>query len=191
MADYLSTIIEIAAVATPIETPSESDWQKAEAELGLHLPLDYKALVSAIGSGRFGNLGLRNPVEPHSVANFERESYVDFHNQIAEHTNEKTLRLFPKRNGFLHLGGTPFGCELFVRPSASGEPPYDLCWFNLDEEEGRFLKMSLSRFLHDLYLNHLDEDWAVEDREMIWEDDPRFFSPGVERLGGTAEPLNY
>ena len=51
----------LAGVAR-VERPTDDDWTSAEADLGVKLPQDFIALVSALGTGWIGvGLSFRNP----------------------------------------------------------------------------------------------------------------------------------
>ena len=42
-------------------TPTQSDWEKCEHELGREVPNDYKTIINTTGAPSFGDCWLRNP----------------------------------------------------------------------------------------------------------------------------------
>lgn len=65
--EYLHKVIALAHVTAPAERPSSDDWVRAERDIGLSLPGDYRELVTELGTGRFGELSLFNPAHPPST----------------------------------------------------------------------------------------------------------------------------
>jgi hypothetical protein len=192
MNPYIEAVIELANVPNPIERPTKSDWCVVEEQLRIVLPEDYKIIVSTLGNGRFGGLALRNPVDRFSQNNFDRIEYTLWHSEMSQKVIRDNLHLYPAPGGFLHVGMTGFGCELFVHCASGEADAYEICWYDLDMGLSRIMHMSICQFLHDLYLKKLCYDWAEEERAMVWENNAPFFVGGADLVkGGSSESLNY
>jgi hypothetical protein len=178
---YLDWILQTADVRNPIEQPTSADWAIVERAFSIILPIDYKLLVSNLGSGRFGSvgLGLRNPASASPLGKFDPDSLVQYHRKLTALINPDVLTLFPNVNGFLEIGTTPFGCALFIQPPKKEDAPYNLCWFDFDDPAGppagRFRNLSVCELIHHLYLGLFREPWAEEARDLIWQDGSPFF----------------
>jgi hypothetical protein len=104
--------------------PSEEDWQRAEAALGIRLPSDYKHYLSTYGSGRVdGFLDIFNPAATEQWENLlarlaeQRDVFADM--QRGSHPIRYDL--FPASPGLLPIGQTDNGDMVFYLADGDAE----------------------------------------------------------------------
>jgi len=173
--DYVQEVVKLAAPVNPTEQPSHQDWQTVESELGLEFPADYKALVSALGSGRFGDgLALRNPRASSGYIRLSRDALLEFQRLMTEAKWEVDVSLYPKTGGFVSIGHVDRHAFL-LHPDQGGRLLDQIVWWDQDYKEIKDLGMSISRFIHDLYVGQIREEWAERLRQYFWRGGERPF----------------
>jgi hypothetical protein len=166
--DYTNELIRLAQVTVPKEQPSPEDWTHTEKELGVLFPADFKALVSALGRGRFGiGLRLRNPSATSSDVRLSHEALLLYRQPISDLQEKLAISLYPQRKGLVAVGSIDRQ-DLLFREDATANSLTQLVWWDLDMQEFHELGASISQFLHDLYLGRIKEVWAEELRDYIW-----------------------
>lgn len=167
--DYVTEIAKLAEGTARLEQPTDRDWKAVEAELGLSLPDDYKALVSCLGEGDFGcGLHLRNPCSSSEYARLSRQS-LEMHREPIRDLEEKlNFPLYPSTGGAVHLAGVDRQ-DFYLKPDSSGRHlGAHLVWLDIDTEEVRSLNYTVPRFIHDLYRGLIREPWAEQLRAYFW-----------------------
>lgn len=99
--------------ARPRNVPTDDDWARAEARLGVRLPADYKDFLSTYGEGRVGDfLGIFVPES--------RNQWHDLRTALEQERQVFVARrfplrfdLFPAKPGLLPVGQTDNGDMLF------------------------------------------------------------------------------
>ncbi len=95
----------------------EQDWEKAENELGIELPLDYKEFVNHYGVGGIDDfLWIYTPYSNNE--NFDLLKQIEVINNAyldmkKEYPEDFTFDVFPKVGGLLPFGGTENGDVLY------------------------------------------------------------------------------
>lgn len=161
------------------EQPQAGDWQKAEASLGLALPLDFKALVSQVGTGWFGNLILFNPAS--RLPNVELVGNIQAcAEKVSLLRRDLDLPIFPESRGYVHLGHGTDRWDLLWRRT-TGQPA-DLVWVDWDAGEYFPLSLPLPDFLVGAFRGRLVDArmrqlggsvWFTGDREFFLPLQPR------------------
>jgi len=166
--DYVNEIVQLAGVIRPTKAPKSADWNAVEKQLGVTFPKDFKAIVSALGSGWFGiGFGLRSPCEPSEYARLSRKQLLSYAKLVAESARRSCLHLYPETNGLVPIGGMDRQGLLLSR-SKSSSVLQSTVWWDMDYHVARRIRMSVSRLLYDLYLGRLRGDWAARMRNYIW-----------------------
>jgi hypothetical protein len=177
---YLQSVIELSRVADPIEAPSADDWTKAEAELQVVLPWDYKALLSAVGSGRFGEVAFLNPKSSSPYLILTRQQLLGFCDRVGATASNAGLSLYPDETGAVWIGTSPNGMELLFRPHTNDE--YGLYLLERDYDSYRTVDTTITQFLYQLYNGLRSETWTAEMRDLVWEPHEKFFTPRPEEV---------
>ncbi len=172
---FLERVKEMASVARPLEQPTREDWANIERDLSLRLPPDFKKLVSELGSGHFGEFSLLNPCSSSDYTRLSRERALSFWRNLEPVSRNTGLLLYPNPNGFLQIGSSGNRMDLLLRPRSV--EIYELVWLEQDYDTLHPINLTVSRFLHDLYLNLLTESWGREVRDLIWQPGEPFFTP--------------
>jgi hypothetical protein len=166
--DYVQKLIELAGSIQPIEQPGAQDWAHVERELDLEFPSDFKASVSALGTGHFGvGLYLRNPCASSEYIRLSHGALVAYREMSAGAARDSHIALYPDLRGAVAIGGIDRQ-DFLLRPDAAGKSLKHLVWWDLDTEKVRELELSVSQFVHDLGQGIIQEDWAVELRNYFW-----------------------
>jgi hypothetical protein len=191
--EYLERVVALANVQDPVEQPSIQDWTRVEEDLAIALPGDYKALITRLGCGRFGDLVLLNPASTSLDWNLNQKTLMDLQDGcIQSRAKEAGLLIFPKPDAYLPIGFTGFGRLLLVQLMPTMGANYGICWFDWEIPEALFLSISVSQFLHDLYLGVFDEEWARIDRDSIWESGAQpFFTSWRGDPSAVGDSLNW
>ena len=112
----------VALVPPPASVPPPADWAAAEAELGVALPPDFKALVDRYGNGRF-DAEIRLVPPPRLVQWMREDLQILRETQDLfrdERTGEPAHRVWPEPGGLLAWSGTGYSLALHWR---TGEEP--------------------------------------------------------------------
>ena len=174
---FLERVIQMAKVVRPVEQPSPGDWVALERDIGLALPSDLKQLVTELGSGHFGERWMFNPGASSKYTNFTRDQLFLFREAVGPIVKEAALPLYPESGGFIQVGFSGNRMDLLLRPGSSPETPYTLAWLEQDYYIAHRLEMTVSRFLHDLYLGKIEQEWALTARDLVWGKNEAFFLP--------------
>lgn len=171
--DYSNKLIQLAGAIKAVEQPTSGDWQSAESDIGTKFPDDFKRLVSALGSGIFGDaLYLRNPCASLQYHSLSKTALVEYGEILAYAAQEANISLYPAVGGLISLGGMERQL-FFWKPDDKG-----LVWLDVDFDQTVNIDMSITQFIHDLYLGLIKEAWAGELRNYIWFGQGReFFKP--------------
>ena len=168
--NYADELIKLAAPHAPTELPSAQDWKVAESDVGLEFPQDFKALVSALGTGDFGiGLGLRNPRASSDYILLSKEALLHYREVVAESEHESGITLYPKPRGLVSVAKIDRQ-GLLLRPREDNRSLEGLVWWDLDYDRATNLNMPISQFIYDLYLGRIQEPWALQLRNYIWRD---------------------
>jgi hypothetical protein len=181
--DYVEKLIELAKPLHPVEQPKPLDWERLEREMGLLLPADYKSLVTALGSGEFGvGLTFKNPVSSSEYTRLSADALRRYRQTVAFLEDRMGIPLFPQAQGLVLIGGVDRQHFLF-RPAKDRKTLSHLVNLDHDLEESRELDLSLSQFIHDLYLGRIHNEWAEQLRASVWIDEtiPFFKSSPVAK----------
>jgi hypothetical protein len=169
--DYVAEIIKLAQPLRPVEQPTPLDWERVEQELGLLLPSDYKALVTALGSGEFGaGLSLKNPASSSECVRLSSDTLSHYRQTVLFLEERMEIKLFPTPQGLVLIGGIDRQHLLF-RPTANSKSVSRLVNLDHEYELTREVGLSLSQFIHDLYLGRIHSDWANQLRASVWIND--------------------
>jgi hypothetical protein len=176
--DFVQEVVSLALVSGAAEAPTASDWQRAEADIGLQLPPDFKALVSTLGTGSFGvGLILRNPLAESEYIQLSKRALTQYAMVVTPSATRSNLTLYPRKEGLVHVAGIDRQA-LLVRPFGLQEPTAQITWWDADFHRAQELPMTLSQLLHDLYLGRSKAAWAARLRGYIWRDSGApFFTP--------------
>jgi hypothetical protein len=160
------------------ERPSKGDWDHAERDLGIHLPSDFKTLVSTIGTGNFGEFTLLNPISTSPYTKLSKDRALLFSKNLEPILPEIGFRLYPDPGGALQIGRAG-RLDLLSISDGKGS---QLMWLDEDFRQAHPIKDSLLVFLPKLYSGDLKDDWAKTARELIWSSDDPFFNsrPGIQ-----------
>jgi hypothetical protein len=182
-ANLVQKLVELAQPLHPVEQPKPQDWERVERELGLPLPPDYKSLLTALGSGEFGvGLGLKNPVSTSEHARLSADALRRYRQTVVFLEDRMGITLFPQPQGLVLIGGVDRQ-HLLYRPTENSKTVSRLVNLDHEYEVTREFDLSLSQFIHDLYLGQIHDEWAKQLRASVWIDDtiPFFKSrPGAK-----------
>ena len=166
--DCVSEVVKRAAVFQPVERPSPADWRAVESDLGLELPTDFKAIVDALGSGRFGaGLYLRNPAASSEYIRLTRDALNAYRENLRSFERRTGISFYPTEGGLVVVGSIDRD-HFYLQPEASVKRLSRLVHLDLDLAQASELHMPVSQFIHELYLNRLGHDWAGDLRMAIW-----------------------
>ena len=109
-------IAELTRLIPPPTTPvaARGDWSKAEAEVALTFPDDYKQVVEAYGTGRFFNfLWVYSPFDPASEWRLSNQLHLSADNLRAYKAEGfgVPLPIYPEPGGLVNFGSTE-NCNL-------------------------------------------------------------------------------
>lgn len=181
---YVDELIRFACVNKPHLAPDAQDWTRAEKEIGVSLPEDYKALLSVVGEGHFGfGLHLRSPTSHSPYVRLSHNALLAWRKPIKDIEANLGLSLYPKPGGLIPIGH--IDRQDFLLKCEDGRAlPSTLVWLDIDVEEIREIPMSLTQFMHDSYLGKLRGAGMEELAQYLWQDGARdFFTP---RAAGDA-----
>ena len=108
-------IDDLLRLVPPPRAPvhADGDWAAVRDDLGLALPGDYRALVTAYGLGQFGDIGLLTPfaaeAAPHADLRCQAGELLDTYRDVL---GEIPYPLYPRRGGLVPWGGTGNGVML-------------------------------------------------------------------------------
>ncbi|MBL8799152.1 MAG: TIGR02996 domain-containing protein [Planctomycetia bacterium] len=96
---------ELRTVVPPPKRPyaNTGNWDGIEKQLGLVLPADYKAYISAYGGGDIGCIEIPSPFGTHEDVRVWWERWASFYRDIAEY-EDVPYRAFPEAGGLLPFG---------------------------------------------------------------------------------------
>jgi len=186
--DYISEVLKLASVEQPTEQPTPADWNALELELNLTFPSDFKSLVSALGTGKFGDgLTLSNPCASPNCGLISKAVLIDYRDLLADMAKEAHISLYPDISGLVLIGSIDRQ-NLLLRPDKS-RTLGELVWWDIDQDSTKDLSMSITQFIHDLYRGKIDGEWAEMLQRYVWrQGSVPFFS--VWR-GPTPGPSGY
>jgi hypothetical protein len=164
-----------------VQCPDESDWARVERELDVRLPADFKALVSLVGTGTFGQgLVLWSPVTSWPLCRLSLENLLSFREQCEFMEPVIGDHFYPEPGGLLKVGGFE-RMQLFLRIDVGpGEAEFLVVDFEYDEL--RPIGCSLSEFVWSMYEGTLKDEWAREFGRYVFRPQYGFFTP-VETAG--------
>lgn len=174
--NYVQKVIELAGATLAVEQPGSHDWNNLERDLQLTFPQDFKQLVSILGSGHFGGrLRLMNPNSRSKYLRLSHQALLEYRELVIYLEERNGISLYPNVGGLVVIAE----CErrhLLFRPD--GTSLSDLVYLDYDYETLTDVNMSISKFLHDLFYDLIDEEWAKSFRSAIWPDShEHFFVP--------------
>ena len=166
--NYVNILVKLAKLHNPVASPMAEDWKRIDTEFGFSFPQDYKDLVTRFGSGEFGvGLCFRSPIDSSEYNILSPEAVVQHFEPIVDMKENAKLALYPDRFGAVIIGSIDRQ-DFLLRPDKAGKELAELLWWDIDTGKVKELNMSISRFVHDLYLGKIHEEWAVELRDYIW-----------------------
>lgn len=183
--NYLKKVLSLSKVKSPTEAPSQQDWTSLEHQFQMTFPKDFKALVTGLGSGHFGvGLNLRNPVASSPYLVLSKKALKSYASVLVEAAENSGVNLFPKRGGLVPIGHIDRQVFLFQPSETEHKLQDELVWWDTNYERVTNLNMPISRFIHDLYLNRIKDDWASRLRNYFWRDETApFFTSRASNSG--------
>lgn len=178
--DYSKELIELAHVGEPFAQPTAKAWTNAERNTGLKFPSDFKKLISSIGHGQFGvALVLRNPafndIDFYRRCSLSKPVLKEFKEVLAYPEKQAKVTFYPDPEGLVSIG--KMERQLFFwKPDRSGRLANGIVWLDVNLDRVMDIDMSITQFIHHLYLGLIQEEWAEELRNYIWFGCP-FFTP--------------
>ncbi|HKS36453.1 MAG TPA: SMI1/KNR4 family protein [Verrucomicrobiae bacterium] len=177
MSSFVEQALELAGNCNYQERPTEQHWLKVEAELGVKLPSEYKALVSRFGTGRFGgDLYVFNPAASKHIRLSKkdledlRQEYAAFLDWLAQ----DGYRLYPEPGGIIITAATT--SQISFGFQTKDCPVSDLIVVRFGAHECERLQMGLAEFICRLYRGELYGVGGL--RTVIWNgSSDRFFTP--------------
>ena len=166
--NFVEELLKLIGPVRTVENPPYHAWETVEAAIGFKFPADFRQLVSALGTGRFGvGLYLRNPTASSDYIRLSKDELLRFR-ELMDHLARGTgLALFPERGGLISVGG--IDRQLFLlRPIPAEARVEGLVWWDTDSDSAKELPMTISQFIHDLYLGRIHEEWAVRLQQYFW-----------------------
>ena len=157
---YFNLLVELSGVVRHTEQPTQAQWGELEEHLGIALPDDLKHLVSALGSGHFGEFCLLNPASSSEYVQFTPRNVLGFGSRISQIASKAGIALYPDREGFLLIGVCGNNMDLLLQPRWAAHPPYELAWLELDYSRAHAIKTGLCQFLYELYQRLIPEPWV-------------------------------
>ncbi len=156
--DYVKLLLEVAGRFRPVEQPTPEDWKSLDAELGVELAPDFKALVSAFGAGEFGSgLDLMNPCASASRQHLSRGSLLAHREMMEGLIEEFGVQLYPDPEGLVLIGSMDRQ-DFLLRPDGKGKRLERVVWWNMDTEEITDLETSFPEFLFELYFGRVSHE---------------------------------
>lgn len=173
-------LIRLAGVKKPHLAPNAEDWVRVEKEIGVSLPNDYKALVSAVGEGYFGfGIYLLSPTSSSSYVRLSHEALVAYPEPIRNIEADLGLSFYPEPDGLIRIGGIDRQ-DFLLKCEGGRAVSSTLVWLDIDLQEIREISMSLTQFLHDGYLGKIRDVGLEELVQYLWQSGTReFFTPQV------------
>ena len=166
--DYSQRIFSIASPICPVEKSTVVDWVAFEDKIGFTFPADYKSLINLLGTGWFGSsLNFRNPVASRPHLRLCRDQLIEYKIMMSDVAQDSNVRLYPDDGGMIMLGHMDHH-EFLLRPK-NQRILCDFVWWDTDAERTTDLNMSVTQFVHDLYLGLIGESWAEQMRKFFWE----------------------
>src|SRR5688572_20560550 len=133
--DYVEKIVALAQPFPPVEQPSLDDWERVERELNRVFPPDFKALVSALGSGTFGlTLELKNPTSSSQYGRLSKAALFEYRELVSFLEERTDVVLYPQPDGIV-LVGEAERQHLVLRPAPPGKLLSQLLLLDHDLEE--------------------------------------------------------
>lgn len=166
---YVDILVQLAGIKNPIEQPTNRDWGDVERDFGYKFPIDFKNLVSRLGSGSFGcGLALQNPCASYKHKKLSRESLVIHRSMIADLEKSISIKIFPSAGGMVLIASLDRQDFYLAPDSPLSKSLSKLVWLNIDTGELKLIGLTFSQFIHDLYKRLINEPWADELRNYFW-----------------------
>jgi hypothetical protein len=161
----------IAPPADLQETGDLKAWEKIEAQLGLQLPLDYKAFINLYGSGSFdGFLMVYNPFSQNEYLNlFFALDTLHEADQQTRRMGDPTwtavwpFELYPAVGGLLPWGFTTQLGQTFFWQIKGPPESWETIFYNLRNGEYEVWKYQLTEFLYRLLTRKIASVLLPED----------------------------
>ncbi len=157
------------SVQSRFEQPSRFNWRKIEDEFGVALPVGFKSLISKLGSGNFGDgFVLTNPAASgmyRSPVCLSMDNLTDYREAVAFLEQRIGIRLFPRKNGLILIGGKE---RRQLMLGVRGNSYSVLYLLDHDDEEIREVGEDVGEFLYKLYFDEYPDRWALSFGEDIW-----------------------
>ncbi|GAA1550302.1 hypothetical protein GCM10009827_083690 [Dactylosporangium maewongense] len=158
----MATIEDLVRLVLPPAEPvdADADWAAVEAELGLPLPADYKALVGRYGHGEFHEIGLLTPANLIARA---RELLPAFGPSRERFPEYYPHLLYPEPGGLLEWGSHPAGHQL-CWDTANG---WTMALVSEDGEAYRY-DLDLTGLLHAYFSGEREFEPLLEAPPVPW-----------------------